>query len=611
MATRKIETEISLKGEKEFNDQMKALNGNMKNLNAQMKSVSSSFDENASASGKLKAEQIILNEKIDQQKEIVRALAEQYNKSKDALGENAAKTDKYKQSMLNAQAALNKMRKESSKLADDLKKAQKAEEEEAKALSQYKSLTSRAKEGLENLRDGLKKYIASAKDGAHHTPVLAEALDVLSVSAKGAGKALDIAWKAGKLTGAGVKTLASGAVKLTAAGIAASGALATLAVTGFKKLADYAVEAAEAGDPAFAGLKTNLEALSSASTGAKAALGATLLPMLESLSADGAKWLNDFSEAMAATNGDTEQMGKVMSDAIRSGVGIIRANLPQFVTLGRELLGGLGSGILENLPELTEDAEAIISEILDGIEDNADELGDAAATIIVTFGGMIVEHAPDLLTAGLQMLTSLLMGLVEAGPEEMGQKAVDLVTELLNALISNAPLLLLAGLELVLGIIQGVLENLPQLYAQAEVLIGELKQGFLDAADKIKSIGSGITSKILDGIKEGWGNVKSWFNNAISALKDSAASGVVPGHATGLDYVPYDDYLARLHEGEMVVPRRLASQLRSMGITRNSDLSNTGGGSRVVNTTVNTATLSQGQIDYLVERINQLLGDRL
>lgn len=611
MATRKIETEISLKGEKEFNNQMKAINSNLNLMSAEMKLAANAFDENASASDKLKNQQRILTDQMDQQQEKVDALRKMYEACADELGENSAKTDKYKAELLRAESALNKMRKESSKLADDLKKAQKAEEEEAKALSQYKSITSRAKEGMENLRDGLKKYIAAAKEGAQHTPVLAEAMDVLSVSAKGAGKALDIAWKAEKLTGAGVKTLASGAVKLTAAGIAASGALATLAVTGFKKLADYAVEAAEAGDPAFAGLKTNLEALSSASTSAKAALGATLLPMLESLSADGAKWLNDFSEAMAATNGDAEQMGKVMSDAIRSGVGIIRANLPQFVTLGRELLGGLGSGILENLPELTEDAEAIISEILDGIEDNADELGDAAATIIVTFGGMIVEHAPDLLTAGLQMLTSLLMGLVEAGPEEMGQKAVDLVTELLNALISNAPLLLLAGLELVLGIIQGILENLPQLYAQAEVLIGELKQGFLDAANKIKSIGSGITSKILDGIKEGWGNVTSWFKNAISALKDSAASGVVPGYATGLDYVPYDDMLARLHEGEMVVPRRLASQLRSMGITRNSDLSNTGGGSRVVNTTVNTATLSQGQIDYLVERINQLLGDRL
>lgn len=39
----------------------------------------------------------------------------------------------------------------------------------------------------------------------------------------------------------------------------------------------------------------------------------------------------------------------------------------------------------------------------------------------------------------------------------------------------------------------------------------------------------------------------------------------LPGHATGLDYVPYDDYVARLHEGEAVLTRSEAAAWRSDG----------------------------------------------
>lgn len=42
----------------------------------------------------------------------------------------------------------------------------------------------------------------------------------------------------------------------------------------------------------------------------------------------------------------------------------------------------------------------------------------------------------------------------------------------------------------------------------------------------------------------------------------SAASGSVPGHAAGLAYVPYDNYLARLHQGESVLSRAEASRWR-------------------------------------------------
>jgi archaellum component FlaC len=579
---RKIETELSLSGEKEFNDAMKAVNNNLKTQSAELAEVSSRYDENASASEKLKAKGSILAEQVDQQKEKVRALNEMYKKSVDAKGEDSAAADKYKQQLLQAQSALNKMEK---------------------ALDDNTKAYNKAKQPLNQLAEAIDKTRKKIEDFKDKHEALYKAMERFSSVASKASSGIKAFGEAGA-------SAVKGITSLTAVGVAAAGALATLATTGIKKLADYAVEAADNGDPAFAGLEKNLTALSTASTAAKAALGSVLLPTLESLSADGAQWLNDFSEAMAATNGDTEAMGEVMSSAITSGVAIIRNKLPEFLKLGKELLSGLGTGIIENLPELADDVEGIINELLDGLEDNADDLGDAAATIVMTLGDMIITNAPNLLTAGLQMLTSLVMGLVESSPEELGQKAVDLVTELLQALVTNAPMLLVAGAELILGIIQGIIESIPDLVAKAPEMIDEFKQGLTDASKNLVAAGHTIVSNIWQGIVEKWESVKTWFKNAVSALGTAGDAGTAVGlpYATGLDYVPYDDMPARLHEGEMVVPKRLASQLRSLGINKNSDLNNLSFGGNTVNTTINTMTLSQSQIDYLVELINKILG---
>ena len=58
------------------------------------------------------------------------------------------------------------------------------------------------------------------------------------------------------------------------------------------------------------------------------------------ISSEGSALLSDFSEAMFAAGGDTEQMGEVMAEYVRRGVDLLRDQLPEFLAIGRDLIGG-------------------------------------------------------------------------------------------------------------------------------------------------------------------------------------------------------------------------------------------------------------------------------
>ncbi|MCR6515295.1 phage tail tape measure protein [Clostridium sp. LY3-2] len=54
-------------------------------------------------------------------------------------------------------------------------------------------------------------------------------------------------------------------------------------------------------------------------------------------------------------------------------------------------------------------------------------------------------------------------------------------------------------------------------------------------------------------VKDAWGGIKSWFSDNPVEVSSSGGSGNSSSHYNGLDYVPYDGYLARLHKGERVM----------------------------------------------------------
>lgn len=96
--------------------------------------------------------------------------------------------------------------------------------------------------------------------------------------------------------------------------------------------------------------------------------------------------------------------------------------------------------------------------------------------------------------------------------------------------------------------------------------------GFNLLADAVDTVSGAIDDLIgwwddlIGKIQRGWNDF--WGIEQGSRDMSSRGTGFVDGsHAQGLDYVPFDGYIAELHRGEMVIPRSQADVMRSMGIS--------------------------------------------
>lgn len=557
MATRKIDTELSLTGEKEFNDQMKAVNNSLKTTRSEMAVVTAEFGKNSTKIKALTAEHKILKQTLEDQKAKEKALSDQLKAAEQAYGKNSAQAQKYRQELNQARAAV--INTENALQANT--KAMLTQNAAAKALGK-----------------------------------------TFSAVAKGA---LAVTKATGKLIVGG-----------TVGALVAAGGAAVVAAKGFQQLGKFAVEAAQAkgddGKPLYAQyaqLGENLEGLTTASGAAKAALGSLLLPALESLSTEGTQFLNDFSAAMAETGGDTEKMGAVVGDFLAKGVQQISEKLPQYLKMGGDIITALGGGIAANLDTILASAGEILQTLIDGLISAAPDIGAAAVDVVMFLGSFLIENAPELLTAGLDLLNNVITGITNALPELI-PAAVQMISQLLMALVQNAPQLVASGLELILALVQGLIEALPELIIAAGEAVKALVQGFEEKAEDIVNIGKNAVENIKRGISSAWESLKAWFKGIWDSLFGNLHVNVgVSGseddttHArTGLWRVPYDDFPAILHQGEAVLAAQQADKWRT---SRGSG----GGGGVVVN--VYAQTLSEDEVDYLISRVNREFGEAI
>lgn len=282
---------------------------------------------------------------------------------------------------------------------------------------------------------------------------------------------------------------------------------------------------------------------------------------------------------MAFLNTVADNMGLFLQsgiDAILQIVNGISDSLPEIigaaVTIISELIGTLTNP--ENLGKIFDAAVRLLEEIVTGLVDALPQLIDAAILLIENFIEFVSdpENLDKLINMALNLIITIANGLMDAIPQ-LVNAAVQIIGQLIGFILSPSNLLKLAGasLSIILAIAGGIIGSLQEIAKAALELVGKLADTITDK--DWGKVAKDVIDSLLAGLKSAWGSVSSWFsgvwdglfNRSVSVKSDGNGRIWTNSHATGLNYVPYDEYQATLHRGEAVLTAAEARVWRNGG----------------------------------------------
>lgn len=191
-----------------------------------------------------------------------------------------------------------------------------------------------------------------------------------------------------------------------------------------------------------------------------------------------------------------------------------------------------------------------LCQVVEDIKQWGSDLIDKATTAVTGFVDTVINFFKELPGKIGDWLVSVVEKIKQWG-SDMKQKAIEIGTKFKDTLVNffkNLP-----------SNIMGFLKSIPEKVTS----IGK----------SLKEAGKNIFNKLWDGLKSVGESILGWFQGFVDKIK-SFVSGIVDGfksvvsgaddakkasesvngsHALGLDYVPYNGYIAELHKGERVL----------------------------------------------------------
>lgn len=299
--------------------------------------------------------------------------------------------------------------------------------------------------------------------------------------------------------------------------------------------------------------------------GALIAAGVALYKNWDEVSA----WAKEAWGAITETIGDAiDAIGEFFSD-LGEGVSDIISDIGDWLSdlwdsisgFFENLFSSIGSwfkNITETIgnffSELGEKVSSAISEIWSKVVEwgtnmvnKAKEIASGFVDAFVGFFKNLIQSVKDTISGMIDMITSWGTNLLN--------KAREIGTGFITAITSGLKKVGSFFSDIFTDILDSVTNLGPKLFEAGKNVIMSLWKG-------MKSIFSSVVDWIANSLSDLFKPISDMLDNVLSPVKNlfgkvgSAISGLFGGsHANGLDYVPYNGYVAELHQGERVLTR--------------------------------------------------------
>lgn len=189
------------------------------------------------------------------------------------------------------------------------------------------------------------------------------------------------------------------------------------------------------------------------------------------------------------------------------------------------------------------------------------KLGGAVDTVKTQLMSEFLPSIADIISAFVDFTNGV------DGAEEQLQISIQ---NMVDKIAQKLPDFIDFGIDVIVAIATGLIRNLPYLLSKAPEIIFAIVEGFGQLGGELFNVGVELFEQLLAGLGSVWSDITSWVSDKVSWLKDKLSfwrsgqdemRGEGFSHASGLSFVPYDNYPANLHRGEAVIDARGAQDL--------------------------------------------------